>query len=540
MRMFRWVVAALMIALLPSLAAAQSDGRISGTVRDSSNAFVAGAVVKVKNEKTGETRAAMTNNQGYFVVSPLRPSTYTITAEKPGFSNIEYTSMPLAVGQELALDFEFRPAGVEENVTVVATAPVLDISSARIGANVSEREVQSLPVNGRQMSQLMLQAPGSQNSGTGTWQDIRFSGRAVEQNVIKYDGIEGSAIIDSAPGNLNGEIPTPFKLQASLENVQEFRVESSNYPAEFGTGTGGQVSVVTKSGGNLFHGSVFEYLRNDKLDAPNYFDSTRNSDGSVLDELPKSQAAAESVRRLDRRSGHEGSGLLLRQLRGLPARRPARTRSRPCRAPRHGLVPYRRSPRCAAASWRRARSSCQGKSTNPDFDIAQLQADQKVTENSFCGPPGLPPGEQLVLVRARLPRPRHERSVRGRQRPRRPHHRQPEQRRPQPAGRDWRRPHQRVQVRLQRRPVEHRRERADGERHRLRRPRAQPEWIDCQQRHRRPGFVLWYHDARRARARQQRDQRTRDAVRPVLAHLRGHGEPRGRQSPHESSAPTSG
>src|SRR5207253_4728198 len=130
-------------------------------------------------------------------------------------------------------------------------------------------EVNNLPVNGRQMSQLLLQAPGAQNAGTGTWQDIRFSGRAVEQNAIRYDGIEGSAIIDAAPGNVNGENNTPFKLQASLENVQEFRVESSGYPAEYGTGTGGQVSVVTKSGGNAFHGSVFEYLRSDKFDAPN-------------------------------------------------------------------------------------------------------------------------------------------------------------------------------------------------------------------------------------------------------------------------------
>ena len=165
---------------------------------------------------------------------------------------------------------------------------MLDISSARIGANVSEREVQGLPVNGRQMSQLLLQAPGSQNAGTGTWQDIRFSGRAVEQNVIKYDGVEGSAIIDASPGNVNGENDTPFKLQASLENVQEFRVESSSYPAEYGTGTGGQVSVVTKSGGNAFHGSLFEYLRNDKLDAANHFDSTRNPDDSIIQELPKS------------------------------------------------------------------------------------------------------------------------------------------------------------------------------------------------------------------------------------------------------------
>src|SRR5216110_924973 len=162
------------------------------------------------------------------------------------------------------------------------------MSSAHMGVNVGERDLNNLPVNGRQMSQLMLQAPGSLNSGTGTWQDIRFTGRAVEQNAIRYDGIEGSAIIDAAPGNLNGEVATPFKLQASLENVQEFRVESSAYPAELGTGSGGQVSVITKSGSNSVRGSAFEYLRSDKFDAPNYFDATRALDGSVTQTLPKS------------------------------------------------------------------------------------------------------------------------------------------------------------------------------------------------------------------------------------------------------------
>ena len=90
---------------------------------------------------------------------------------------------------------------------------------------------------------------------------------------MRYDGIEGTAIIDASPGNLNGEIPTPFRLQSSLENVQEFRVDSNNYPAEQGTGTGGQINVVTKSGGNRFHGSGFEYFRNDALDAANFFDN---------------------------------------------------------------------------------------------------------------------------------------------------------------------------------------------------------------------------------------------------------------------------
>jgi len=222
-------------------------------------------------------------------VTGLKPSTYTITSTFSNFAPLQYTGLQLLAAQEFTLDLQLQAAGVTEAVTVVAESTAIDLGSARIGVNVSEREIQSLPVNGRQMSQLMLQAPGSQNAGTGTWNDVRFSGRANQQNVIKFDGVEGSAIIDAAPGNLGGQIPSPFKLQASLENVQEFRVESNNYPAEFGAGTGGQVSVITKSGSNLWRGSVFEYYRNDKFDAPNYFDSTRNLDGSVIQALPKSK-----------------------------------------------------------------------------------------------------------------------------------------------------------------------------------------------------------------------------------------------------------
>src|SRR5918996_1209609 len=289
MNLSKWMAVVILVAMAPAVGYTQTDqGKFSGTIRDQLGAFVAGAKVIVKNERTGEERNGLSNDQGYFVISYLKPSSYSIRAEKSGFAGIEYTAMPLAVGQELTLDIEIRPAGVQENVTVVGTAPVLDISSARIGVNLSQREVDNLPVNGRQMSQLLLQAPGSQNAGTGTWQDIRFSGRAVEQNAIRYDGVEGSAIIDAAPGNLNGEVATPFKLQASLENIQEFRVESSAYPAEYGTGSGGQVSVITKSGSNNIHGAAFEYLRRDGLDAPNYFNSTRRTDGSVIQHLGKS------------------------------------------------------------------------------------------------------------------------------------------------------------------------------------------------------------------------------------------------------------
>src|SRR6478609_1445088 len=276
-----FLLAAILLAL-PAAAGAQTDGRFTGVVIDATGAFVPGATVTIRNEKTGEERTVKSNDQGLYVVTNLKPSVYTIRATFGNFAPIEITGLNLTAAQEFPLDLTLQPAGLTETVTVQGTFSTVDVSSARMGVNVTEREVLNLPVNGRQMSQLLLQAPGSQNAGTGTWQDIRFSGRAVEQNVIRYDGIEGSAIIDAAPGNLNGENNTPFKLQASLENVQEFRVESSAYPAEYGTGTGGQISVVTKSGSNAFHGTIFEYLRDDKLDAANYFDSQRNNDGSVI------------------------------------------------------------------------------------------------------------------------------------------------------------------------------------------------------------------------------------------------------------------
>src|ERR1051326_5187655 len=266
------VVATVCFIQLPTHAQ-QDQGRIGGVITDSQGAIVPGASIVVKNERTGEERTATSTDSGSYLLSGLRPSIYTLTASAQSLS-VRASNVQLLVGQELVLNLTLQATGVEAKVDIVAAADTgIDTGSATMGVNVNPREVEALPLNGRQLSQLYLQAPGSVNSGSGTFGDIRFSGRAVQQNVIRYDGIEGSAIIDASPGNLNGEVPSPFRLQSSLENVQEFRVDSNNFPAEFGTGTGGQVSVVTKSGGNVFHGSMFEYLRNDGLDAANFFDN---------------------------------------------------------------------------------------------------------------------------------------------------------------------------------------------------------------------------------------------------------------------------
>jgi hypothetical protein len=385
--MFSWgrIIAALAVMLsMTASMQAQSDGRFSGAVIDPSGAVIAGAPVVVKNERTGATRTVTTDAQGRFIVTGLPPSTYTLSVKVGNFSPLEYTGLQLVASQEFSLDLNLQAAGVQETVTVVGTADALDISSARVGVNVTEREVQNLPVNGRQMSQLMLQAPGSQNAGTGTWNDVRFSGQANQQNVIKFDGVEGSAIIDASPGNLNGQIPSPFKLQASLENVQEFRVESNNYPAEFGTGTGGQVNVVTKSGSNNFRGSVFEYYRSDKFDAPNYFDATRNNDGSVITQLPKSALKQHQY------GGSLGGPLAKNKAFFFGSYEGYRLDA--------GVNFIEGAP--SAAAWSRAVPAIAalrngftasnavllpGASANADFDIFQLQSLEEVRENSFSG-----------------------------------------------------------------------------------------------------------------------------------------------------------
>ncbi len=374
-----WMLKAVGLALMVWLtsvlpASAQADGRFAGAVTDATGAVVPGATVTAKNEKTGEERTLTTSAQGLYVITNLKPSAYTIRVTTGNFAPLEYSGLQLLAGQEFHLDLELKPAGVTESVTVQGTSNQMDLSSARIGVNVSEREVLNLPINGRQMSQLMLQAPGSVNSGTGTWQDVRFSGRAIEQNAIRYDGVEGSSIIDAAPGNLNGEVPTPFKLQASLENVQEFRVESSNYPAEYGTGTGGQVNVVTKSGTNNVHGSVFEYVRNDAFDSPNYFDDLAHLPKSTLKQNQFGGSVGGPFMK-DKAfffGSYEGYRLDagVNFVEAVPSDA-AWARAVPAVAP---LRPGFKTDAAVILP---------GASANPDFDIAQLQGLQQVRENAF-------------------------------------------------------------------------------------------------------------------------------------------------------------
>ena len=264
------ILAALSFSI--SLLAQTSGGRLIVTVTDQSGAVINAATLSIINERTSQERKVTTNSDGVYAALQLEPSTYTIRASQQGFGDSEAKGLTIQVGQELRSTLVLSVSSTSAVVNVEGgSLSTVDTSSAKVGVNVSEREVAELPLNGRQVSQLYLLTPGAVNSGGGSFDNIRFSGRSNQQNIIRFDGVEGSSIVDASPGNLNGETTSNFRLQQSLENIQEFRVDSSNYPAEYGTGTGGQISVITKSGSNDLHGSLFEYLRNDFFDARNFF-----------------------------------------------------------------------------------------------------------------------------------------------------------------------------------------------------------------------------------------------------------------------------
>ena len=382
------VILVVIVALIVTFGAnAQTDqGRISGQVTDQTGAVVPGATVTVTNNGTKQQRTVTANNDGSYSVTALRAATYTIVASSSTFAPKTVTDVELSVGQQLNLDLSLSAEAQSVTVDVVRGSETgINTASASIGATVNSREVRDLPINGRQLSQLYLQAPGSVNSGSGTFSDIRFSGRAVNQNVVRYDGVEGTGIIDASPGNLNGEVPSKFRLQSSLENVQEFRVESNNFPAEFGTGTGGQVSVVTKSGTDEFHGSLFEYLRNDAFDARNFFDNIQPG-------IPK------STLRLNQFGGSIGGPIIKKKLFFFASYEGYRVRSglnfveaapSLSLAQPGALIPGTSTPvnpliQPYISAFRSPNAITLGGSQTPGFDIVQLQDTAKVNEDAYA------------------------------------------------------------------------------------------------------------------------------------------------------------
>ena len=269
-----WVVVAALAIVMPAASAAQQfESRIVGKVMDQSNLALPGVTVNATSKETGQARSAVTDENGTYAITNLAPGTYTVVFDLAGFAARTETVL-LGMAQTQTTNATMGVAALTETVLVSAESPVLDITSARIGVNVSPEEVQNLPVNGRNFANLMTLATGATSDGNGGWSSVRFNGKSNQQNYLNYDGVDGTYVWDASPGYLNAT-GSQFRLQTSMESVAEFRVNSGLAPAESGLGSGGNISVISKSGSNQFRGSLFEYRRDDALDAASKYDDQK-------------------------------------------------------------------------------------------------------------------------------------------------------------------------------------------------------------------------------------------------------------------------
>ena len=268
-----WIAALSVLAPAATARAQQTESRVVGTITDSSQAVLPGVTVTVTSTRTGAVRTAVTDSDGRYTVTNLGSGPYEVGAELSGFGASKQ-DVTLGVGEIKPVDIALSVAAVTEAVNVSATPTAIDASSAKIGVNVSPAEVENLPVNGRNFANLMTLATGASSDGNGGWSSIRFNGKSNQQNYLNYDGVDGTYIWDASPGYLNAT-GSQFRLQTSMESISEFRVTSGLAPAESGLGTGGNITVVSKSGSNRLSGSLFEYRRDDAMDATSPYDDVK-------------------------------------------------------------------------------------------------------------------------------------------------------------------------------------------------------------------------------------------------------------------------
>jgi outer membrane receptor protein involved in Fe transport len=265
------LLSAVFTLLLVSLSVAQKDtGSIVGTVKDPSGALVAGANVAVTDVERGQTFHTTTNDSGEFVASPLHVGKYTVTVERTGFKKAVSEAVELNVQGRLAVNITLQVGQITEQVVVTGATPLLETETSELGQVVDQRRVSNLPLNGRNFAQLALLSTGTAPSEPGARDEGGYgfsaNGARSLQNNFLLDGVDNNS---NLPDLLN---ETNFVIQPPVESLQEFKVQSNAYSAEFGRGNGAIINAVIKSGTNSIHGSAWEFLRNNKLDARNYFD----------------------------------------------------------------------------------------------------------------------------------------------------------------------------------------------------------------------------------------------------------------------------
>ncbi len=274
-------LAALVLVWASPVAAQTSFGTILGDVTDESGAVVPGVSVTVTNEGTGNARIVSTNESGGFAVPSLPPAVYSVSAEMPGFSQSQQTGVTLAVNQTLRVDLTLSIGEVTEVVEVSAAALQLQTDTSTVASTVDNKKVVELPLNGRSFTQLTILMPGAV-AGAGALTAFQTSGTAVSISGLRSEA--NNYTLDGV--NNNESFFKTYGLQPSIDAIQEFKIQTNITSAEFGTAAGANVNIVTKSGTNEVHGTAFEFLRNDNMDASEFF---ANRSGTPRPEFGQNQ-----------------------------------------------------------------------------------------------------------------------------------------------------------------------------------------------------------------------------------------------------------
>ncbi len=284
------MVKSFLLALVASTAMAQVTASISGRVLDPSGGSVGGATVTVKSLETGATRTATTNEAGDYRITSVPLGLQELKAAKTPFKPEVRTGVSLVVGQEAVVDFNLALNAQADTLTVAEDASVVNTTIAPTSGVVGAAAVKDLPLNGRSFDNLITLNPGavsynlkSANTSTSNGNTFTVAGRRPSENIVLLNGIEysGTSQLGITPGGVSGEL-------LGIDAVREFNVLTDTYSAEYGKRAGAQVDVVTQSGSNVLHGSLFEFIRNSALDARNYFDQgsippfRRNQFGGAL------------------------------------------------------------------------------------------------------------------------------------------------------------------------------------------------------------------------------------------------------------------
>jgi len=255
---------ALFLCLAGTALAQVDRATLAGTVTDASGGAVDGANITVDSGTTGFHRE-MLSVGGAFQLLALPPGSYAISVSRVGFNTAKFENVVLTVGQSRTLDVQLTVGAISTAIEVAADITPLEQKNAEIGSVIGEQQIRNIPLNGRHWASLMMLAPGAVNVGEGNQNSIRFFGRPRDDNNWTFDGVDATGIKDPRQeGNL--------RLVISTDSIAEFRVNSLPFTAEGGVGGGAQVNLVSKTGSNQFHGSVFEFFRNSKLDARRPFD----------------------------------------------------------------------------------------------------------------------------------------------------------------------------------------------------------------------------------------------------------------------------